>query len=237
MNATKVDRSKQQQNKVHHDNSEYTLNNKKKRRKKIGFFGKCLRLFMLAVSIVFIWCIYCYGVLLYGQQNKSLQHADAGIVLGAALWNNVPSPALRERLDAALTLYEEGTVDYLILSGGKGSKASLLSEAEGMRDYLEAAGIPSDKLLLEMKSTDTYENLLFSYEIAKQHELQSFVIITHNYHGQRSADIASFLKMENVQVNGVKTKVLNESYHYTREVLAYTKWQLNKLLSPLHIYI
>ena len=209
----------------------------KKRREKIGFFRKCLRLLLLAITIVFVWCIYCYGLLLYGQQDAPLQQADTGIVLGAALWNNVPSPALRERLDGALALYEEGTINYLILSGGKATNNSLLSEAEGMRDYLVAAGVPAEKLLLEKQSTDTYENLLFSYEIAKQNELDSFIIITHNYHGERAADIASFIHMENVQVNGVKTKVLNESYHYTREVLAYSKWQMNKLLSLLNIYI
>lgn len=204
---------------------------------KTSFIQKCLRLFIFAVSIVFVWCVYCYGLLLYGQKDAPFQHADAGIVLGAALWNNVPSPALRERLDGALALYEAGTVDYLILSGGKASNASLLSEAEGMRDYLVTAGLPAEKLLLEMQSTDTYENLLFSNEIARKNDLQSFVIITHNYHGERAADIASFLDMENVQVNGVKTEVLNETYHYTREVLAYTKWQMNKLLSLFHICI
>lgn len=237
MKVNQVKRSKLPNNNDSYEDAEVVPKKVKRPRKKIGFFGKCFRLFVIVISLVFVWCLYCYGLLLYGNKDGSLQHADAGIVLGAALWNNVPSPALRERLDAALTLYEEGTIEYLILSGGKGSNASLLSEAEGMRDYLVNAGIPHEKLLLEKQSTDTYENLLFSYEVAKQHNLNSFVIITHNYHGERAADIATFLHMENVQVNGVKTKVLNESYHYTREVLAYTKWQLNKLLSPLGIYI
>lgn len=209
----------------------------KKKYKKVGFFGKCVRLFLLAATILCFWCLYCYGILIFQNNDNELQHADAGIVLGAALWNNEPSPALRERLDEAIALYNEGLVDYLILSGGRSTPYKALSEAEGMSNYLVAAGIPEDKLLLEMKSTDTYENLLFSKEIAEQHDLQSYIIITHNYHGKRSADIAKFIHMESVQVAGVKTQVLNESYHYTREVFAYTKWQINKLLIPIHLFI
>ena len=80
-------------------------------------------------------------------------HAAAGLVLGAALWDGRPSPALRERLDQAYELYREGLVQYLILSGGKGDDG--LTEAEGMKRSWLNGGVPPDRLLLEDQSRNT----------------------------------------------------------------------------------
>lgn len=181
--------------------------------------------------------MYCYYILIFQKDDKLLQHADAGIVLGAALWNNAPSPALKERLDEAIDIYNEGLVDYLILSGGRATSESKFSEAEGMRNYLVNAGIPEEDLLLEMHSTDTYENILFSKKLMELHQLNSVIIISHAYHGLRAEDIANYVNIDDVQIDGVQTEVLNKTYHYTREVLAYTKWQINKLLLAIGLYI
>src|SRR4051812_38157522 len=62
--------------------------------------------------------------------------ADVGIVLGARLWNDKPSPGLRERLDHALGLYRQGTFSHFIVTGGLDSDGATITEAEGMRDYL-----------------------------------------------------------------------------------------------------
>lgn len=210
---------------------------KKKKRKKRGVFYKLVVSFALAMTAICMWCLYCYAILIFQKDDRPLEHADAGIILGAALWNNTPSPALKERLDEAITLYEQGLVDYLILSGGKPSSSKGLTEAEGMRNYLTAAGISEEHLLLESHSTDTYENIIYSANIMEQEQFDSVIIISHNYHGLRAADIASYINLNNVQIAGVQSKVLNEAYHYTREVLAYSKWQLNKLLAPVGIYI
>lgn len=212
---------------------------RKKRKKQDGRLKPLKLLFraaLLAACAVLIWCLYAYYVIIFHEQQP-LQKADAGIILGAALWNEQPSPALKERLDYAIELYEEGLVDYLILSGGKPNYSRGLSEAEGMQRYLADAGIPQDKLLLETQSRDTYENVEFSKRVAEKHGLSSLMIISHQYHTKRAEDIAAYVGLKHVQTAGTDTKVLNESYHYTREMLAYTKWQLNKLLMPLGLMI
>ena len=44
---------------------------------------------------------------------------DAAIVLGAATINGEVSPVYRERLNHGIRLYENGYVDYLIMTGGE----------------------------------------------------------------------------------------------------------------------
>ncbi|WP_139999235.1 YdcF family protein [Paenibacillus paridis] len=197
-----------------------------------------LFLFRVAAWIICIgvfWCGYLLWLINGFPVNQPLTKADAGIVLGAALWNDVPSPALKERLDLALQLYEAGTVDKLILSGGLDANGAKKTEAEGMRDYLIGKGISADKLLLENKASSTYENLGLSKRIAEANNLDKLVVITHDYHAARAKEIAKKLDFKGFQVAATKSKVLNPVYNESREVLAFTKWKVDSLLLTLGI--
>lgn len=198
-----------------------------------------LLLFRLTVALFAAGIAWCgYAAWYINQQPMSFKegmHADAGIVLGAALWNNKPSPALKERLNYAFELYEAGAVDKLILSGGHGGLSSTLSEAEGMRNYLVDKGMPDDKLLLETEAASTYQNLLFSQRVGQTSGASSFLVITHDYHAPRAQEMAAFAGFDPVLVTGVKSKVLNQFYNDSREVLAYTKWKLDYALYRIGI--
>ncbi|RED60315.1 YdcF family protein [Cohnella lupini] len=179
-----------------------------------------------------IWCFVLY-LIISGYEGTPKADipvsADAGIVLGATLWNNAPSPGLRERLDLGLELYRSGVFKSFIVTGGLDDNGATLTEAEGMRDYLMAQGVPESSILLDSKSTSTYENLLFARDIMESRDWHKSVIVTHDYHGSRAADIARKLDYDPVQVRVTRSKVLKMSYHETREVLAYTKWLVTKM--------
>lgn len=202
-------------------------------RKRVSKARSWLLLFRIAAWLIcagVFWCGYLLWLINGFDTDKQLNKADAGIVLGAALWNDIPSPALKERLEYALQLIEDGTVDKLILTGGLDQNGSTKTEAEGMRDYLIDRGVTADKLLLENKATSTLENLLFSQEIAAENKLTKLVIITHDYHAARAREVAKFLDFQDVEVAATKSKVLNPFYNESREVLAFTKWKLDSLL-------
>ncbi|MBD2869838.1 YdcF family protein [Paenibacillus sp. IB182493] len=198
-----------------------------------------LLLFRLAAWLVVagvFWCGYLLWLINGFPSDKPVAKAEAGIVLGAALWNDVPSPALKERLDYAAELVQGGIVDKLILTGGLDANGATITEAEGMREYLtKAKGISADKLLLENKATSTYENLLFSKAVADASGLESLVVITHDYHAARAKEVAKRLDYGQFQVAATKSKVLNPVLNETREVLAFTKWKLDSLLLALGI--
>lgn len=201
----------------------------RKRTKKSRPWLLLFRLISWLIVAGVLWCGYMLWLINSFDSDKPIGKADAGIVLGAALWNNVPSPALKERLDYAFQLYEEGLVDKLILSGGFDYKGAPKTEAEGMRDYLLAKGITADKLLLEKKATSTYENLLFSRAIAKEHQLSKLLIITHDYHATRAGEMAKQLDFAHVELAGTHSMVLDAFYNESREVLAYTKWKIDSV--------
>lgn len=205
--------------------------------KKFKSLRRLWRLFCLFVFLLFIWLIYCYATIIGHPYDDEVDDAQAIVVLGAALWNNRPSPALKERLDYALELYHLSDAKYIIVSGGRETPEQNLSEAEGMRNYLVEKGVQEANIIMEQHSTNTYENLQYTKMLADKNNIQSLIIVSHTYHAYRTNQIASYLGYEQYQVSGIESQVLNKPYHYTREVLAYSKWVLNSFSLKLGIYI
>ncbi|MCZ8521473.1 MULTISPECIES: YdcF family protein [Paenibacillus] len=184
----------------------------------------CL-LLLLAAALWAGWIQYRMEAL----PETGEESGQVGIVLGASLWGESPSPALKERLDRAVELYKAGRVPYLIVSGGYDVPASKLTEAEGMRNYLVSKGVPSRQIILENKARSTYENLLYSKRLMEERHWTSAVIITHRYHGVRAMDMARYLDYEEPAVSPMDSRVLMMSWHRGRETLALTKWQWDKI--------
>lgn len=83
---------------------------------------------------------------------------------------------------------------------------------------------------MENEATSTYENLLYSQAIMKEQGWKTAIIITHDYHGTRSMEVAATLGYERPTVSLTKSTVLPMAKHKSREVLAYTKWTADRLL-------
>lgn len=149
---------------------------------------------------------------------------EAAIILGAALWDNKPSPALIERLNKALTLYRQQKVDILILSGGLGSKDQQ-SEAQAMQTYLLAHGVPKEKMILEDRSHNTKANLANTAKLLQQKSIDSLYLVTHDYHMTRAL---LYAKAANLTVTPAPTHstVLFIPYHKLRECAALWKYHI-----------
>lgn len=93
---------------------------------------------------------------------------DAGIVLGGMI---AYDPTLIrpqfsravDRLMQAVTLYKDGKIRKIFISGGSGSilEKNVL-EARILKDYLLKIGIPDTSIIIEPHSKNTRENALFS---------------------------------------------------------------------------
>jgi uncharacterized SAM-binding protein YcdF (DUF218 family) len=120
--------------------------------------------------------------------------ADAAVVLGAAVWNEEPSPVFDQRISHAINLYFAHRVDYLIFTGGVG-RNDRLAEADVGRQRATDAGIPANNILVDTDSVTTCENLVNALELAAQNEILTFVIVTDPLHTRRSITIATDLGM------------------------------------------
>lgn len=86
------------------------------------------------------------------------------MVFGCYVRGEEPGRTLTTRLDAALSLLKRYPNADCIVSGGQGSNEAI-SEAEAMRRYLVSRGIAEERITLEDRSTNTSENLEYTFAI------------------------------------------------------------------------
>ncbi|CAM4382850.1 MAG: YdcF family protein [Paenibacillus macerans] len=207
-------------------------------RKKRGIRGKLIRWGLVLCALGLAWVLYVLAQIGSIERNPAVsasrsEPADVGIVLGASLWGDEPSPGLRERLEQSIQDYKEGKFKLFLLTGGRDTANSKYTEAEGMANYLERSGIPREKILLENEATSTFENLKFSQAIMEERGYDSALIITHTYHGNRALEIAEAFGYHDPKLSLKKSAVLKPIPNTVREILAYTKWKMDQLALAL----
>ena len=151
---------------------------------------KIILISVIAVVLVFIIGVISVSVTIwnYGEKDEK-QSADVAIVLGAALSYNTVSPVYRERINHAITLYNEGYVKYVILTGGTG-EGNIYSDAFIAMEYARSKGLPEEAILLEEKSIVTEENIIYSKEIMEQNNFETAIIESDPIHMKRAMNMA-----------------------------------------------
>ena len=163
------------------------------------------------INIPVVFIIYTYiifgfafvGFMMYSCVYLWLpkkQHYDFIIIHGAGLLDGERvTPLLKRRIDKAVQAFQQSKNPHirLIASGGQGSDEKI-SEAQAMYNYLvEHTDVPKEAIILEEKSTTTYENLLFSKEIGEQLiENPRFLFVTNDYHVFRTSTYARQIGMQ-----------------------------------------
>lgn len=146
----------------------------------------CLFLIFIAYSAFSIWS--------FGMKVQ-LVKTDVAVVLGAAAWDDEPSPVLRERVNHSIWLYKNGYVDKIIFTGGKGTEDKF-AESEVAKEYAIKNNVKAEDIFIETKSKITEENLRYAYDIATEEKFETFTIVSDPLHMKRTILIAENTGME-----------------------------------------
>lgn len=154
-----------------------------------------LKITKLIIILLIISFILIEGLIIINGNTKTIGEVDYMIILGARLYGDIPSPALYERLKVAEEYLKENTELKVIVSGGQGPDEDI-SEAEAMERYLLNNGIDKNKIIIEDKSTSTFENIKNSLYIIKEidnEESPRVLLVTNSFHIFRSKFLANRL--------------------------------------------
>ena len=186
---------------------------------------------------------------------------DYIIIHGAGLNGPRPTPLLAGRIDKALELWnKQHQHGKFVVSGGQGAD-EVVSEAQAMRDYLLEKDVPLDAILMEDKSTTTWENLKYSIGIINNDRTASAnttsvnassssgssatsttatecttAVVTSDFHVFRCAEYAHNLGLKADGI-GSHTKGWYWPTAFIREFIAITKAHLWPYLVFASIYI
>lgn len=125
-----------------------------------------------AITVVQVWDT---------GRNRTVQPADAIVVMGAAQYDGRPSPQLQARLDHAFGLWQFGVAPTIIVTGGN-QPGDRFTEAESSANYLVERGVPSSAVLLEDTGSTSWESLRNVSVLAAERGLARLVLVSDPFH-------------------------------------------------------
>lgn len=142
---------------------------------------------------------------------QEIPETDAGLVLGAAVYGEILSDILEDRVDTGIQLYKAGKIKTLVMSGGP-------EETYAMKQYAIKQGIPEGDIKEDGKGLNT----LASIKNRGKSE-DSITIVSQHYHLNRALLMATHLDVKAIGMaadKGMYTKIMNFKH---REIWATSK--------------
>jgi SanA protein len=144
--------------------------------------------------------------------------AHVAIIFGAGLLRDgSASPVLRDRVETAVQLYQQGKVNKLLMSGDN----SIIehNEPEAMRQYALASGVPDDDIVLDYAGRRTYDSC---YRAKAIFQVDSAILVTQSFHLPRALFLCNWFGVESVGVesNNNYFRKVSRFYWNTRELFA-----------------
>lgn len=117
----------------------------------------------------------------------TLNPVKVGLVLGTS--RNVKSGNKNtfffNRIDAAVKLFENGKIKYIIVSGDNGEKS--YNEPQDMREELVKRGVPDNVIFLDYAGFRTLDSVIRAREIFGQN---TFIVVSQKFHNERAVYLA-----------------------------------------------
>lgn len=117
----------------------------------------------------------------YVRSVSTVPAEPVGIVFGAAVSGDSPSPYLASRLDVSLDLWRAHKIKVFLVSGDNSQPN--YNEPKAMRDYLEAHGVPERLIVLDYAGFDSWETC----DRAKQvFGVSRAIVVSQSFHVPRA---------------------------------------------------
>ncbi|MEM7286859.1 MAG: YdcF family protein [Actinomycetota bacterium] len=132
----------------------------------------------------------------WASRADDARPVDAIVVLGAAQYDGRPSPVLEARLDAALSLYEEGMAPVIVTTGSN-QEGDRFTEGFTGFTYLRDQGVPESDLRIVVDGTNTFEELSATANVLRDEGLgEQVLLVSDPYHALRAVEIAREVGLE-----------------------------------------
>ncbi|MEJ6952594.1 SanA/YdcF family protein [Natronospora cellulosivora (SeqCode)] len=180
---------------------------------RVLFIGFLALLILMGSIIVIDYYVSSIGSIhLYNIDE--VPEVDAIIVFGAYVFpDGRVSTMLRDRLDYGYKLYQLKNSDRILVSGDNGQVG--YDEVNGMREYLQAKGVPREHIFMDHAGFNSYDSLYRARDIF---EIDKAILVSQEYHLERALYIADRLGIEAYGVASDPRTYTRMRYYRFREV-------------------
>ena len=164
-----------------------------------------------------VTAIISSGKIFSAEESPS---ARAAIVFGAGLQRDgTPSPVLKDRVSAAVQLYQQGKVEKILMSGD--NRFEDYNEPAAMKTYAVDLGVSEDAIVLDYAGRRTYDTC---YRAKHIFGLEEALLVTQKFHLPRAIFTCHGLGMS---VTGVSADLRDYHTHSLRY------WNIRELPATL----
>lgn len=137
-----------------------------------------------------------------------------GLLLGTSPWANGKNPFFLTRIEATRMLYEQGKIEYIVVSGDNSTAA--YNEPAYMRRALLAAGIPENAIVMDFAGFRTLDSVLRAKEVFSLTD--DITIISQPFHLERALFIAKLHKINAIGYGAADVNLNYGLQTYIREI-------------------
>lgn len=180
----------------------------------------CLVLLVVLTLLLFSPLLW-RQVIVHFYTPKVHDHADVptkptAIVFGAAVYRGGRlSTILRDRMDTAIALYEQGAVSDLLVSGD--GVAADYDEPSAMKAYATQRGVAADHIRVDLGGRRTYDSC---YRARHLFDVQEAILVTQGFHLPRALFVCDQLGIDAVGVDADQRPYRAARWYEFREVAA-----------------
>lgn len=126
--------------------------------------------------------------------DRPPEETDCFVVLSYAVKNReLPTRPTRAAIELAYTWWKKFPKAKVIMSTGDVQKLGI-PDSTIMARYAMSLGLPKRAIIEEDRSRNTYENLLYSMHVMRQHGLKKPTIVASDLHMRRALEIVRKLE-------------------------------------------
>ncbi len=154
------------------------------------------------------------------SSTETIPYNKVGLLLGTipVLNNGNPNPYFQYRIEAAVRLYQNGKIKYILVSGD--NHKNDYNEPEEMRKALLNAGIPESAIIMDYAGLRTLDSIIRANKIFGQ---KSFTVISQQFHNERAIYIAHKHGLQVIGFNAQDVNAIAGFKTQVREGLARVK--------------
>ncbi|MEN9923060.1 MAG: hypothetical protein RIS09_574 [Actinomycetota bacterium] len=156
-------------------------------------FGVLQKVALAVLATTFVVLVAAAFTVLRDSNLRSLEKADAIVVLGAAQYDGIPSPVFRNRLDTAGKVWSEGYAPVIVTLGSN-LPGDETTEAAAGRDYLILQFNPAPSNVIAIaEGNDTLTSLKAMHNYAKENGWNRLIFVSDSLHSARIKTMAESL--------------------------------------------
>lgn len=163
----------------------------------------------------------------YLRDPDTAPNLPVALVFGARVNGDRPTAFLASRLDTAVSLYWQHTVERILVSGNDDGHG--YDEPDVMRAYLVAHGVPANRIVTDHAGFDTWDSCVRARQVFG---VDRAVLVTQAFHIARAVALcrANGVDGYGVGIPSLSVGVGSTVYGYFREYFAAGKAMWNVII-------